>query len=189
MKMKNKWIVVGIVSMGATVGLSVGASRAGAQGPAGAGAGAKTIKTSADSAHSGHSLNPVKWVKKNPKASTSKADAQNDLYKRLTAGLQGQGVLPANTNLQDACAGFKELGHCMAGLHVSHNLAIPWNCMKWDLTGVQTGADMSMCKGPENAKAWSLGKSIHALKPAANSKAEEKFAVKQAHDELKGAGA
>ena len=134
-------------------------------------------------------LNPVKWVKKNPKASTSKSDAQNDLYKRLTAGLQGQGVLPANTNLQDACAGFKELGHCMAGLHVSHNLAIPWNCMKWDLTGVQTGADMSACKGPENAKAWSLGKSIHALKPAANSKAEEKFAVKQAHDELKGAGA
>ena len=58
-----------------------------------------------------------------------------------------------------------------------------------DLTGVQTGADMSACKGPENAKAWSLGKSIHVLKPAANSKAEEKFAVKQAHDELKGAGA
>jgi len=46
-----------------------------------------------------------------------------------------------------------------------------------------------MCKGPENAKAWSLGKSIHALKPAANAKDEEKFAVKQAHDELKGAGA
>src|SRR2546425_9887534 len=114
MKMKNKWIVVGIVSMGATVSMSLGASRAGAQGPAGAGAGAKTIKTSADCAHSGHSLNPVKWVKKNPKASTSKSDAQNDLYKRLTAGLQGHGVLPANINLQGSCAGVRELGFCLS---------------------------------------------------------------------------
>src|SRR5437667_12662826 len=111
MKMKNKWIVVGIVSMGAAVGLSLGASRTGAQVPAGAGAGAKTIKTSADSAHSGHSLNPVKWVKKHPKASTRKSDPQNDLHKRLAAGLQAQRVLPAHTNLQHARPGFTELGH------------------------------------------------------------------------------
>ena len=57
--------------------------------------------------------------------------------------------------------------------------------MKSNLTGVQTSADMSSCKGSAGDKSMTLSKAIHAMKPDADAKSEAKNAEKQAKDDLK----
>ncbi len=71
-----------------------------------------------------------------------------------------------------ACAGFKNMGQCVAAAHVAKNLNIPggFDALKAKMTG--TGA-------------MGLGKAIESLAPSANAKAESKKANKQASDDLK----
>ncbi len=71
-----------------------------------------------------------------------------------------------------ACAGFKNMGQCVAAAHVAKNLNIPggFDALKAKITG--TGG-------------MSLGKAIESLAPSANAKAESKKANKQASDDLK----
>ncbi|HMD38418.1 MAG TPA: hypothetical protein VKH15_04005 [Candidatus Acidoferrum sp.] len=171
----------------ATLSVTFYAGRAAAQGPAGAGAGSAASGGSGSSG-GGHSLNPIKWVKKDSKNASDELDAKAEQDKKLTANLQAQGVLPANTDVKTACETFNRLDDCVAALHVSKNLGVDFNCLKSNLTGVQTGADMSSCKGPAGDKAISLSKAIHAMKPDADSKNEAKNAEKQAKDDLKAAG-
>jgi hypothetical protein len=189
--MKKYWRVVAIVTVCMTLGITLGAGQAAAQGPAGAGAGAgtTTTTTTTDSSHSSRSYNPIKWVRKSPKTTVEQLDANSEQDKRLTEKLQAQGLLPAKTNVKDACATFKELGDCIAALHVSHNLGLDFNCLKADLTGVLLSSEMSSCKGAGGDKALSLSKTIHLLKPDADAKSEAKNAEKQAKDDLKNAGA
>jgi hypothetical protein len=165
----------------AMISMSFGAGRATAQGPQGAGAGS----ASSSSSSGPHSLNPIKWVKKDPKSATDQLDAKDDQDKKLTASLQAQGVLSANTDAKSACENFKGLDECVAALHVSKNIGLDFNCLKSNLTGVQTSADMSSCKGSAGDKAMTLSKAIHAMKPDADAKGEAKNAEKQAKDDLK----
>ncbi len=79
-------------------------------------------------------------------------------------------LLPSGTNAQQACQGFKNLGQCVAAIHVAHNLDIPFADLKSKVTG---------------SASESMGKAIHDLKPDANAKAEEKKAKEQANDDLK----
>ncbi len=78
-------------------------------------------------------------------------------------------LLPNGMNAQQACDGFKNLGQCVAAIHVAHNLNIPFADLKTKMTG----------KGAE-----SLGKAIKTLKPDADAKAEAKKANKQAEKDL-----
>jgi hypothetical protein len=165
----------------AMLSVSLGASRGSAQGPQGAGAGS----ASASSSGGGHSLNPIKWVKKEPKSASDQLDSKDEQDKKLTANLQAQGVLPAKTNAKSACENFKALDECVAALHASKNEGLDFNCLKSNLTGVQTSADMSACKGPAGDKSISLSKAIHAMKPDADAKGAAKTAEKQAKDDLK----
>jgi hypothetical protein len=178
--MKRPWMVVAIVAMS----VSAGAGRAAAQGPAGVGATAAVEPSS----HAPHSYNPIKWVEKKPKTGSDWHDANSEPDKKLTAKLQGTGVLAANTNIAEACATFKVLSDCLAALHASHSLALDFNCVKSDTTGVRTGADMSACKEPNGDKGVSLSKTIQLLKPAADAKAEAKNAERQANEDLKETG-
>lgn len=171
----------------ATFSVSFGASWAVAQGPQGAGAGAAAA-SSGGSDHSFH-LNPVKWVKKDSKPASDQLDAKAAQNKRLTANLQAQGVLPANTDAKAACENFRALDECVAALHVSKNLGLDWNCLKSNLTGVQTSADMSGCKGSAGTKAMTMRSAVQAMKPDADAKGAAKSAEKQAKDDLKAAGA
>jgi len=73
---------------------------------------------------------------------------------------------------QAACAGFKNLGQCVAAAHVAKNLDIP--------------GGFDALKAKVNASGGvSLGKAIEQLSPQANAKAEAKKANKQASDDLK----
>jgi hypothetical protein len=175
--MKKLVLVVAVAMMG----VSYGAGKGYAQGPQGAGAGS----ASSSSSGGGMSLNPIKWVKKDPKSASDQLDAKNDQDKKLTANLQAQGVLAANTDAKNACENFKGLDECVAALHASKNVGLDFNCLKSNLTGVQTSADMSACKGSAGDKSMTLSKAIHAMKPDADAKSEAKNAEKQAKDDLK----
>lgn len=107
------------------------------------------------------------------------------LDNKLTAMLQSQGLLPKGTDLKDACSNFRNLGQCIAAIHVSHNRGISFNCLKWDMTGVKPSDATTGCSGPANGKAMSLGKAVQTLDPNANAKAEAKKANQQAADDLK----
>jgi hypothetical protein len=94
-----------------------------------------------------------------------------DQNSKLSDNLQK--LLPAGTTPQQACAGFKNLGQCVAAIHVSNNLGISFDDLKAKITG---------------DKAESLGKSIHDLKPDADAKTEEAKAKKQTKEDMATSG-
>src|SRR5712692_8979108 len=113
--MKRSSLVVAFAVLGVAMSMTIGAERAAAQGPAGAGASTAAQGSSGSSgSHSSHSLNPIKWVKKDKgsKNSPDSNGSRSDIEKKLTPKLQAQGVLPANSNATDACAPFVALNEC-----------------------------------------------------------------------------
>jgi hypothetical protein len=86
---------------------------------------------------------------------------------KLSSNLQK--LLPAGTTPQQACNGFKNLGQCVAAIHVAHNLGISFS----DLRAKMTGSNHE-----------GLGKAIHDLKPETNASAEKKRAEKQAKNDM-----
>lgn len=180
--MKGTFFAGAILFFGASISLTIGAPRAGAQGPAGAGASPATQESS-------HSFNPLNWIKKDPKDSSDASRARSDVEKKLTPSLQAQGLLPADANVSDACTAFTTLEECLAALHASHNLALNFVCVRAASTGVHSSADVSGCKVADEGKPLGLAKTIHQLKPEANSKQAAKEADQQAVDDLKRVGA
>jgi hypothetical protein len=179
--MKKRLFTCAILLSGLSISLTVGVARAAAQGPAGAGA-------SAAAQDSSHSLNPIKWIKKDSKNSTDAPGSRSEVEKMLTPSLQSQGLLAANATATAACEPFTALDGCLAALHASHNLGVDFDCLRADVTGVHTSADMSGCKLADGEKAQGLNKAIHQLKPDANAKQATKDAEQQAKDDLKGIG-
>ena len=179
--MRKKLFVGAVLLFGVSITLTVGAERVAAQGPAGNGAAAAAQESS-------RSLNPINWVKKDSKNSTEAPGSRSEAEKKLTPSLQAQGLLAANATASDACAPFTALDGCLAALHASHNLGVDFNCLRADVTGVHTSADVSGCKVADGEKAQSLNKAIHQLKPDANAKQATKDAEQQAQDDLKGIG-
>jgi hypothetical protein len=78
--------------------------------------------------------------------------AQGGLDVTQNPGLsaQLQPLLPAGTTLAGAAAGFQNQGQFVSALHVAHNLNIPFDQLKSQMTG---------------SNAVSLGKAIHNLQP------------------------
>lgn len=169
-----------ILLLGIWISLTAGVAPVAAQGPAGAGASAAQ--------GSPHSINPIKWVKKDSRSSTDLAASRSDLEKKLTPNLQAQGLLAPNVNATDACAPFKTLDGCLAALHASHNLGVDFNCLRADVTGVHTSVDVSSCKVADGEKPQRLSSAIHQLKADANAKQATKDAEQQARDDLKAFG-
>jgi len=179
--MKRTLFLGATLLFGVSISLTLGIERAAAQGPAGVGA-------SAAAQDSSHSLNPIKWVKKDSKISADAPGSRSDAEKKLTPSLQSQGVLAANATATEACAPFTALDGCLAALHASHNLGVDFNCLRAAATGVHTSASISGCKVADGEKAQGLSKAIHQLKPDANAKQATKEAEQQAKDDLKGIG-
>jgi hypothetical protein len=91
--------------------------------------------------------------------------AQPQLSQRL------QGLLPPGLSVDQAAAGFKNLGQFVAAVHVSKNLGIPFDQLKAQMTG---------------PSAVSLGGAIHTLKPDADASAAVRQAERQARDTTRG---
>jgi hypothetical protein len=182
--MKKVLFVSAVLVFGASISFTMSAERAAAQGPAGAGAPA----AAQESSHGSHSLNPIKWVKRDSKNSTDAAGNRSEIEKKLTPSLQAQGVLPANVTTSDACSLFTTLETCLSALHASHNLGVDFKCLRAEVSGVHTSSDISGCQVADGEKALDLNKAIHQLKPEANAKQATKDAERQAKDDLKGIG-
>lgn len=169
-------------------GCAFGTATASAQGPAGVGAtqAASSSSSGSSGSKSSHSMNPIKWIKKDK----DKPNAANTDDKKflLTERLHEKGILAANTDVNSACSIFKNLEDCVAALHASHNVNLDFNCVRADVTGVQTSADLSGCKGPIGGKAVNLQEALKRLKPEVDAKAEAKSAEQQAKDDLKAVG-
>lgn len=101
----------------------------------------------------------------------------------LTANLQK--LLPTGTTAQQACANFRNLGQCVAAIHVSHNLGIDFNSLACDMT-LKPVAPATSCPAgtATGTKGMSLGSSIAALDTNVNSKSESKKATKQAKQDI-----
>ena len=103
------------------------------------------------------------------KAGKSSSSVSEKLMDNTKLASKLQSLLPTGTDLTTASQGFKNLGQFVAAVHVSHNLDIPWDQFRAKMIGP-----------PKE----SLGKTIHALKPDANSKVEANKANKQAKQDI-----
>ncbi len=143
----------GAGSMGAPSG--VGAGNGGRAADAGFGNSSSMGHPSAGSQSPGTALN-------NPKLDSS-----------LTSALGKSGISVPGGNLQSACAGFKNLGQCVAAMHVAKNLNLNFSDLQSQMTG---------------ANSVNLGKAIQGLGgPNVNAKSEAKKANKQANQDLNSA--
>lgn len=84
---------------------------------------------------------------------------------KLTSNLQG--LLPSGTNIADAAKGFDHLGQFVAAVHVSHNLGIPFDQLKSEMTNGS-----------------SLGQAIHKAKPNVDARQEAIKANQQALNDM-----
>ena len=157
--MKNKWFFVGA----AVVSILLGATGATAR-----------------------SVNPLKWIKKNPgPTANEQLAAHPEEERKLT--LQLQALLPPKTTLRDACGGFSSLEDCVAALHVSRNLKLKYNCLKWDMTASRPSGDVKSCEAPPRDKALSLDRAIHILNSDVDARAQAKSAERRAREDIKDA--
>ncbi|MDE3188437.1 MAG: hypothetical protein KGM96_13065 [Acidobacteriota bacterium] len=91
----------------------------------------------------------------------------------LTNALGKSGISVPGGNLQSACGGFKNLGECVAAMHVAKNLNLNFS----DMQNLMTGSNGE-----------SLGKAIQGLGgPNVKYKSEAKKANKQAQQDLNAA--
>ena len=157
--MKNRWIIVGV----AGVSVLLGAAGAAAS-----------------------SYNPLKWIKRNPGPTANEQLAANKEEERKLT-LQLQALLPPKITLRDACSGFLSLEDCVAALHVSRNLKLKYNCLKWDITAARPAGDVRSCEAPPRNKPLSLDKAIHILNSDVDARAQAKSAQRRAREDIKDA--
>ena len=103
--------------------------------------------------------------------------------RKLASNLEN--LLPSGTNLQTAAQGFKNLGQFVAAVHVSHNLSIPFDCLKADMTDTAPPSTATCPAGTgTGSKSLSLGASIEALQPTM-SQSDAHNAAKTAEHQAK----
>ncbi|HKE35200.1 MAG TPA: hypothetical protein VKB66_08345 [Candidatus Acidoferrum sp.] len=157
--MKNRWFVVGAAGVSILLGAAGAAAR---------------------------SYNPLKWMKKNPGATaTEQLAAHPEEERKLT--LQLQALLPPKTTLRDACSGFLTLEDCVAALHVSRNVKLKYNCLKWALTAARPSGDVRSCEAPPRNKPLPLDKAIHILNSEVDARAQARSAQRRAREDIKDA--
>jgi hypothetical protein len=86
---------------------------------------------------------------------------------------------------QEACANFRNLGQCVAAIHVSNNLGIDFNKLACDMTLKPVNTSMCPAGTGTGSKGMSLGASIDALKPGSDAKTEAQKGTAQANQDLR----
>ncbi len=114
------------------------------------------------------------WTPTNPVA--QKLSTKSNLVQKANR------VLPANTDLNLATAGFKNFGQFVAAVNVSQNLKIPFADLKLAMTGIPLSGTSTTGTGGSTTPATtlSLGQAIQKLKPEVNATVEAEHAQTQA---------
>ncbi len=144
--------------------------------PSGMGPGAAGMPSGGGPGNNGHAGDAVSTgmghSSMGPHSPTSVLD-NGKVDSSLTKALGKSGISVPGGNLKTACSGFKNLGQCIAALHVAKNLNLSFS----DLQNKMTGSNSE-----------SLGKAIQNLGgPNVNAKSEAKRANKQANKDLSAA--
>jgi hypothetical protein len=158
--------VISSLALYAQHGGGRGAGGGGSAGGPPAGVGSSGGGSGMGSSHSGHDAGQPGSTSHGDMGKQSPSDVLGRNSK-LSSNLEK--VLPKGMTAQQACAGFGNLGQCVAAAHVSKNLGIPFDDLKAKMTG---------------SSGESLGKAIQDLKPDADAKGEVKKAKKQADHDL-----
>ena len=110
-------------------------------------------------------------------SSASDSHGQRTMDQKLASNTKLAGKIQTLTGIdaKTACAGFKNLGQCVAAAHVSKNLGISFADLKDKMLALNADGTANT-----TAKPMSLGKAIQALDPQADSKTEVKKANQQA---------
>jgi len=131
-----------------------------------------THGSAAKSSGAGHTTTSARGTDKTststggtPRGTTELTPVQQKLVKNTNLASKLQSRLPAGTTVQDAAAGFRNLGQFVAAVNVSHNLNIPFNKLKTDMV----------------TKNMSLGQSIQQLKPSSSGTVEAQHAESEAN--------
>jgi hypothetical protein len=142
-----------------------------------ASAGPKTADTKPAAAAS-----PATATKKNAATPTPAWTPDNPVAEKLaskpTILAKARGVLPADTDLNNATAGFKNFGQFVAAVNVSRNLGIPFADLKANVTGVKLDGQ------PTGKASTSLGGAIRVLKGDADPMGEAQRATAEAEAEI-----
>jgi hypothetical protein len=175
-----------VAAQGRGVGGPGGAPGAsGAHGPLGApGADAGNLGTShgGGSSRDAGKANTAESGKKTP----DQLLAQNTkLSDNLSNLLTKMGV---TATPQQACQNFKNLGQCVAAIHVANNLGIDFNKLACDMTLKPVTTTTCPEGTATGGKGISLGASIDALKPGTDGKTESQKAMTQSKQDMKGSG-
>src|SRR5262249_28218600 len=96
-------------------------------------------------------------------------------------------LLPPKTTLRDACSEFSTLEDCVSALHVSRNVKLKYNCLKWDMMAMRPGGDVKSCEAPPRNKPLPLDKAIHILNSDVDAKEQAKSAQRRAREDIKDA--
>jgi hypothetical protein len=150
-------------------GRSGGAAGGGRMGGPPSGAGSMGTGAGSMGGSHGNSSAPGTMANTNRPSDMGKQSPDTILSRNSKLNSKLGSLLPNGMTAQQACSGFKNLGQCVAAIHVSHNLDIPFADLKTKITG-------------DNSE--SLGKAIHQFKPDVNAKAEAKKGEKQADKDL-----
>jgi len=122
-------------------------------------------------------------------SSATPADQQKiDNILKKNSAISGKLQTLTGMPAQQACAGFKNLGQCVAAAHVSKNLGISFPCLQAEMTGQTLPSSCHTGTAASTKSPMSLGKAIQILSPNANSKLETKKAQKQADEDIKDSG-
>jgi hypothetical protein len=167
--------------------ISYAAAQHGGGHPAGAGAGAGMGHSNAGMSNSASVPNAASTQHGGAahQSPTTLLENNNHLNTALTKSLTKSGVTLPSGGLESACSGFKNLGQCVAALHVSKNMNVSFDCLKADMMG--QAPTVTGCPSGTGSSKMSIGKAISALQPTTDAKAEVKKANKQADEDLKSA--
>jgi hypothetical protein len=91
---------------------------------------------------------------------------------------KAKAVLPANTDLNLATAGFKNFGQFQAAVNASNNTGIKFADLKAAMTGTTLAGEST------GKPAVSLGRAIQQLKPGVDATTEAQVAQTQANAEI-----
>jgi hypothetical protein len=142
------------------------------------------------STHDTTTSGPKDVGKKTPNQLLSQNTKLSDHLSNLLSKMNLLNVNGTPLTPQQACQNFRNLGQCVATIHVANNLGINFNALACTELGTKiassTSSSIACPSTVTSTSSMSLGASIDALKPGTDGKTEAQKAVTQANQDLKG---
>ena len=181
------WLLpIGALAQGRGLGKADGGPAvSGAHAPLGAPGGDADNGNGHGSAHDATASGPKDSGKKSPDELLGQSKNLSGNLNNLLSKMGLKNPDGSAVTAQEACANFRNLGQCVAAIHVSNNLGIDFNKLACDMTLKPVNTSMCPAGTGAGSKGMSLGASIDALKPGSDAKTEAQKGTAQANQDMK----